>query len=534
MALSGRIKVPLPERGIIVSHNPKRPYVYKVLRTYRNAKGQPTNDCKSIGRLDAATGMLVPNDYYWEAYPGQGVEMLAEPDAVRSVGAAFLTGRVLASLGVSECLRGAFGEERAERIAEVASYMARRGNVMDGLADWCETSTLPGAPRMDGRAASRLFASITHAEKMAFFRAWAARQAGPRHLAYDVTSFSTLAEGIGDAEWGHNRDQERLPQINLGCYVDQGTGLPVFYTTYPGSITDKSHLPHMTAHNQDLGVTDATFVLDRGFASTANVTHMRKNHMPFVLGATIHLKAARQAVDQVRDTISQMRRRLPAGAYAQAVPGTFYGQRATLHVYWDPALCEQRRAELSRRVEAESEALARLDQLTKKQAKQHSNHFKIQLAKNGSFTFEPDLDKIDQAALDAGYFAILTDTKLTSAEVLAVYRRKDAIEKAFDDLKNHVDMHRLRTHRDETTDGKVFCAFTSLIAVSQIQAKIGPVLKASKQSLSKQGVLAEMDKIKVIQAPTGRRLMNPATKLQRDILEALDITEQDLKSYVAP
>jgi hypothetical protein len=76
VALSGRIKVPLPGRGIIVSRNPKRPYVYKVLRTYRNAKGQPTNDCRSIGRLDAASGLLVPNDYYWEACPGPAVETL--------------------------------------------------------------------------------------------------------------------------------------------------------------------------------------------------------------------------------------------------------------------------------------------------------------------------------------------------------------------------------------------------------------------------------------------------------------------------
>ena len=94
-------------------------------------------------------------------------------------------------------------------------------------------------------------------------------------------------------------------------------------------------------------------------------------------------------------------------------------------------------------------------------------------------------------------------------------------------------MKRLRTHSDETTDGKLFCCFIALIAISQIQAKVGPVLKASKQSASKKDVLAELDKIKTIDAPSGRRLMNPPTKLQRDILEAVGLTEEGLKAYAA-
>ncbi|MDR0593282.1 MAG: transposase [Bifidobacteriaceae bacterium] len=533
MALSTRIKVPLPERGIIVSHNPKRPYVYKVLRTYRNQKGQPTNDCKSIGRLDAASGMLIPNDYYWEAYPEGAVETLPRPDAVRSIGASFLLAKTLEGLGVSGMLEEALGKARAAGVETVASYMARRGNVIDGITDWQETSTLSGQVKVDPRAASRLFASISHADKMAFFRAWAARQDGPRYLAYDVTSFSTCAEGVGDAEWGHNRDGDRLPQINLGCYLDQATGLPVFYTTYPGSIVDKSHLASMMAYNKDLGVKHATFVMDRGFASTANIGHMRRHKLPYILGVESRHKTARQAVEQVRDAIAEMPNRLPGGVYAKAVKGVFWGQPATLHVFHDPVLREQRRSELTRAVEAEEDQLAQLAQLTAKQAKHYRRHFTITLAEDGSFAFERDWDKITAAGRDAGFFCVLTSTDLPSKEILAVYRRKDAIEKAFDDLKNHTDMKRLRTHSDETTAGKMFCAFISLIAVSQIQAKVGPVLKASKQSASKKDVLADMDKIKIVDASTGRRLINPATKLQRDILEALDLTEEGLKAHAA-
>ena len=46
-----------------------------------------------------------------------------------------------------------------------------------------------------------------------------------------------------------------------------------------------------------------------------------------------------------------------------------------------------------------------------------------------------------------GYLAIVTDqVDLTSREVLEIYRSKDAVEKAFYDLKNEQDAKRLGTH----------------------------------------------------------------------------------------
>ena len=40
--------------------------VYHVLETFRNEKGQPTNRRRLIGKLDEESGMLVPNDAYYE------------------------------------------------------------------------------------------------------------------------------------------------------------------------------------------------------------------------------------------------------------------------------------------------------------------------------------------------------------------------------------------------------------------------------------------------------------------------------------
>jgi len=201
-----------------------------------------------------------------------------------------------------------------------------------------------------------------------------------------------------------------------------------------------------------------------------------------------------------------------------------------MHIYLDPVLAEAQRADLYRTVQAQEERLAQLEQLTKREAQRLKAYLDIELAADGTFSFERNYRRIDEAARYAGYFCLLTSTDLDSTEVLDVYRRKDVIEKGFDDLKNHVDMKRLRTHNTNTTEGKLFCAFLALIATCQINTKLSKVMK--DMSMSKDSVIAEMEKIKVIYASGGRRLMNPVTKTQRLILEAFGLAEDDIKHYI--
>lgn len=527
--LSSRVKVPVPDAGVIVRRTGRNRYVYKVTRTFRNDRGQPTNTRESIGRVDEASGMLVPNDAYWRHYPDRRLEWLPAEDSIRSVGAGFLAGAVMDGLGLGGALAGALGGSRAARAATVACYMACRGNVMDHLESWCSDHAWAGAP-VDAWQASELFASISWADKMAFFRAWAAARPKGSYLAYDVTSVSSYAEGVEDTEWGHNRDGEKLPQINLGCYVNQDDALPVFYLTYPGSITDVSHLPHMMAFNDDLGVTDVGFVMDRGFCSTRNVQWMHARHLDVVLGVDIRHKTVRAAVDQARGGMVSMRNLTGHGVYARTVKGRFYGVECSAHVYHDPVRAERQRQDLFRVVGSWEERLAGRRAISEADAKKARAWFTIERRADGGFAFGRDYDKIDKAAQNNGYFVILTTADISADAALGIYRRKDMIEKTFDDVKNHLDMRRLRTHTTATTDGKLFCAFIALIVVSRVQTVLGPLMR--EKSWSKPAVIRELDKIRVVTTADGSRLVNPLTKTQRTILEAFNLTQEDITNYI--
>jgi transposase len=69
----------------------------------------------------------------------------------------------------------------------------------------------------------------------------------------------------------------------------------------------------------------------------------------------------------------------------------------------------------------------------------------------------------------AGFFCILTNLKIDSGEILETYRRKDVVENCFDDLKNSLDMKRLRIHSSAAMDTRLFIQFLALILISKIR-----------------------------------------------------------------
>jgi cytidylate kinase len=475
----------------------------------------------------------VPNDSYYELYGHDVVSKLEISfDKVISIGTHFLVSHILSKLGAEAILNETFGEKRAGNIITAAAYISREGNVFEHVSDWCERSMIGGSVLTPQRA-SALFMSLAQNERMAFFREWIRVNMKQCYISYDVTSFSSYAEGIRDLEWGYNRDGDKLPQINLGCYLAQESRLPMFYVTYPGSIVDKSHFPFVMAYNDELGIgEDIVFVMDRGFCSTSNINFMHSEGIRYIMGVDMRHKATRTAIDSVREKIVSFRNLVRDGIYAVSLHSRFYGESSVMHIYHNPELGERQRRDLFRTVENMEAELTQLDAASEKELKRFSRFFDIQ-TENEIFSFSQNYDRIDEASQNCGIFCILSNTSLTSAKVLDTYRNKDSIEKGFDDIKNHIDMKRMRVHSDASIDGKLFCAFIALIATSEMAKCLCVFNAANKQrTLSKRALISQLDKIKVFLTPDGRRLMNPLTKTLRELLRSFKVSDSDLNAYI--
>ena len=80
---------------------------------------------------------------------------------------------------------------------------------------------------------------------------------------------------------------------------------------------------------------------------------------------------------------------------------------------------------------------------------------------------------------------------------------KDAVEKHFDDLKNDLDMKRLRIHSSAAMDGRLFVQYIALILSSQVKN----VMSQNDwfKSHNMQDVIDEMKSLRVVSVEGKRK-----------------------------
>ena len=84
--------------------------------------------------------------------------------------------------------------------------------------------------------------------------------------------------------------------------------------------------------------------------------------------------------------------------------------------------------------------------------------------------FTENQQSIAEALGRCGFFALLTSEKhLDSQQVLTIYRKKDKVEKSFNNLKDRLSLRRTRCSSNDNFSGKIFIQFVALMLISHIR-----------------------------------------------------------------
>jgi len=109
-------------------------------------------------------------------------------------------------------------------------------------------------------------------------------------------------------------------------------------------------------------------------------------------------------------------------------------------------------------------------------------------------------------------------------DALSVYRAKEAVENSFDDLKNHLDMKRLRIHTSAAMDSRIFIQFLALILICRIRniSKKDKILK----NLTVREIMEHMETLVKIKF-SGRygQLYTETDPIQRRIMDVFELTQ---------
>jgi transposase len=429
-------------------------------------------------------------------------------------------------LGVGKLLASCFPDHH-KQIQTMAYYLAIQG----GALSHCEAWSKGYMPDLTGSLASQRITdtliSISMNAKQKFFTKWMQKTLADDYICYDITSISSYTESNAYIRYGHNRDLEKLPQLNLAMIFSQKGRLPVYFHQLPGSMTDVTTLYNLLKTFKAMGIKLLRYVMDKGFYSKKNIDSLVEHGQKFTISVPLHNKWVQEAIDDIYETIQKPEHYRRIDDETLYVHSTLYpwGQkrrRSYLHLYYNAytraVAIDRFNAELvNYKEELES------GKLIKEHAEAYDTFFTVKTTpKRGTKVSFNDQAVNQYIKRYTGFQVLLTNAIRDPIEALQVYRDKDVVEKCFDDLKNQLDMKRLRMHSVETMNGRLFVQFIALIYMSALRQE----LRASgliKQYTVRE-LLQEMQTLTQVRY-SGRygSIVTEPTKAQRDILQALKI-----------
>lgn len=504
-------------------------YVYKHVKYFRDAEGKPRNKSKAIGKYDVGSGKMFPNNNYYKLY---NIDPSLPDVTVWDYGYSYIVLKSCEDMGLLECLINAFGEKRAMDIIVMAAYIIREGNAMDGIDDWQARNYFPNYNHLlSSPSTTRIFADLTARQAHIFFTDWVKVAMGKGTVCYDVTSISSYAQQMSTVERGYNRDGENIAQFNLGMFCDESSKTPLYYNRYNGSLTDKTNLSYVLANAKAVGIDRVKMVVDGGFGDKNCFTSLRDLCSSFTVGLPPHLQESQNILTAHSDGIASYENELHVPyTYCVSVEAVIRGVSGKVLLYFDAQSHMHLCNELSEKINRLNAELAVLKRYPKSKLSRYEPYFIINKHENDSgFDYFVDVEKVNNARKHKGFFMIFTtDMEATPEDTLFHYRAKDVVEKLFDQIKCDMEGNRIRTHNEQTTDGKVFVTFVACAIRTYLLNKLTQYLTDSSISLKK--VLSQLSNITIISGSRGFRFTKALTKKQRQILKLFSADKAILAS----
>jgi hypothetical protein len=446
-------------------------YAYSVESYWDKEKKAPRNRQVCLGRVNEETGEIMPSGRGRKpkasALPAEGADGRA---SAKVCGPHALLAKAAGDIGLAAALKKSF-PDAWEEILSLAFFAAQKGLPLSRCEAWSQSHHHPSGRPISSQRASGLLKQITEGGRQHFLSQWTKRLSESEVLCYDITSISSYAQGNEYVRWGYNRDGESLPQINLAMLYGQKSGLPAYYRRLPGNIADTKTLQTTMEALDCIGNGKLCFVLDRGFYSEKNVDALLGKRCRFVLAVPSGRLWARDIIDLHYDKImSPERYRETSESEALYMASGIHmwnGRRCYAHIYYNAAKAAEDFDSLTRKLiicKKELEAGAPLE----KSKELYDRFFIVKNTPKRGLSVAYNEEEIQKHRKRyAGFFCILTNMKMGSDELLEIYRRKEVVENCFDDLKNGLDMKRLRIHSSEAMDSRLFIQFLALALVSR-------------------------------------------------------------------
>ncbi len=514
-------------------------YAYESISHWDKEKKQSRAKRTLIGRVDSQSGEIVPTRKRLKPQINESKQPeLTPPTLSKSrsfYGATYLFDAVGDKLGITDDLKKCFPETYKQILSTAYYLILEDKNPLSRFPKWAALHKHPYGKDMPSQRSSELFASISEDDCYRFFRLQGKRRVEKEYWAYDTTSISSYSKCLNQVRYGVNKEDDRLPQINLALLFGEKSNLPFYYRKLPGNITDVATVKNLIVDMDFLGHKKIKLVMDRGFYSEDNINALYQNHFKFLIATKLSLKFVQNHLNQVRESLRSWtnynsKYELYACTqkidwqYTQARP--YKGdtikdeKRMYLHLYFNPEKAMEDEKEFNTRIytlQTEIESNRRNPENEKLYAK----FFDIISTPVRGIKVTAKQNALDEAKLNYGYFALLSNEIKDPIEALEIYRNKDLVEKGFGNLKERLNLRRLSVSSDASLDGKLFVEFIALIFLSYLKKQMQDNDLFKKYTM--QELLDEFDIIECFEQKGSEIRIGEITKRQIELYDKMGV-----------
>lgn len=393
---------------------------------------------------------------------------------------------------------------------------------------------------------SAFLSGITDDQSVGFLNGWnAARDHRERiYISYDSTNKHCQAGDIEIAEFGHDKEGQKLPIINYSVAYDTHNREPLFYEEYPGSIVDISQLDCMLEKAKGYGYRNIGFILDRGYFSKDNIRHLDRCGYDFVIMMKGMAKLVKDLVTGNKGSFENSRscgiRRYKC--YGKTVCRKMFETdeaERSFHLYYSICKEAKEKEQLETKLDRMQKAMGKWRNKAIRIPDSYRHYYHIETdPKDGVFLYAREKeDVIEQEVALCGYFVIITSRKMTAKEAIELYKSRDASEKLFRGDKSYLGNRSMRVYTDESVSAKIFIEFVALI----IRCRIYTLLKDEKEKMESApnymtvpAAMKELEKIELVRGADGKyRLDHAVTKHQKLILGAFRMDANYVRNKAA-
>ena len=483
-------------------------------------------------------------------------------------GPAIVFGGIAARYRIDRILKKAFTENDAREILSLAWYLASEGDALNNSDVWLDQYETPAGRAISSQDITRLLDRMDQNGIMIFYKEWleSFKKLGDKIL-YDLTSISWYGQGVNMAGWGHNRDKEALLQVNYALLCARNTAMPLFAWALDGSVSDVRTLQNTLQFLDKLNYKPDCLMMDRGFSSLDNIAFMLRKGYIFLQALRVNANWIYDIIDVGRDV------RLRPDSMVKAGDRTYYvstskcqcvvlkrvNKRGATVEETFIYLCQEQKGEkypakdgedvlsqhpcqvhvlfcqdlvggqwdiFMEKLNREYERLiADENSAPEYELKQYFVVEKEKWARHRTVEF--NMKNIAKHRDNyAGHICFITNDKTiaTAKEALDEYSTRDYIEKDFDELKNELDMRRIRVHTDGRMKARLLIQFIAEIHIREIRVRLRDSDVCCK--MTRKQIASHIKGIYKIKFSGKYRDVCPElSKSQRSILEALGLSD---------